>query len=88
MLYALFVFAERLPEITVNINQQLVYQSTSECGTRRAMNDLNDIKEGEYAPPSPRISESSALSEPEDDDLSTDHSPADYISELKLRAGP
>lgn len=86
MLYALFVFAERLPEITVNINQQVVYQSTSECGTRRAMNDLNDIKERECAPPSPRISESSALSEPEDDDLSTDHSPADYISELKLRA--
>ena len=87
MLYALFVFAERLPEITVNINQQVVYQSTSERATR-AMNDLNDIKEGEYAPPSPRMSESSALSEPEDDELSTDHSPADYISELKLRADP
>ena len=87
MLYALFIFVERQPEITVNINQQVVYQSTSECATR-TMNDLNDIKEGEYAPPSPRISESSALSEPGDDDLSTDHSPADYISELKLRADP
>ena len=88
MLYALFTFAERQPEITVNINQQVMYQNTSECGTRRVMNDLNDVKEGEYAPPSPRISESSALSEPEDDELSTDHSPADYISELKFRADP
>ena len=87
MLYALFIFAERQPEITVNINQQVMYQNTSECATR-TMNDLNDIKEGEYAPPSHRMSESSALSEPEDDDLSTDHRQADYISELKLRADP